>query len=173
VSRLELLRHLEMFENPNFGRSAVTDKQRGRISPADATAPSKSGRKQRHLQQVEEDELRGRSNHDRNREGQGGGRGRPRGVEFGGHERIEEERSNQQDSPKEENRGKSRSAGIHKTSERSNGELGGQKMPRGQSRGRVKRVHDSWSSRASSILAIAEEAEVSCSLKSREMFPLI
>jgi hypothetical protein len=37
-------------------------------------------------------------------------------------------------------------------------------MPRGQSRGRVKRVHDSWSSRASSILAIAEEAEVSCSL---------
>ncbi len=165
MSRLELLRHLEMFENPNFGRSAVTDKQRDRISPADETRPSKSGRKQRHLQQVEEDELGGRSNHDRHREGQGGGRGRPR-VEFGGHERIEEERSNHHGSPKEENRGQSRSAGIHKRemAEKSNGELGGQRMPRGQSRGRVKRVHDSWSSRASSILAIAEEAEVSCNL---------
>jgi hypothetical protein len=160
VSRLELLRHLEMFENPNFGRSAVTDKQRDRISPAaNETPPSKSGRKQRrHLQQVEEDELGGRSNHDRYREGQGGGRGRPRGVEFGGHERIEDEKSNHNGSPKEENRGQSRSAGIHK---RENGELGGQRV---QSRGRVKRVHDSWSSRASSILAIAEEAEVSCSL---------
>jgi hypothetical protein len=158
VSRLELLRHLEMFENPNFGRSAATDKHRDRISPANATPPSKSGRKQRHLQQVEEDELGGRSNHDRHREGQGGGRGRPRGVEFGGYERTEEEKSNHHSSPKEENRGQSRSAGIHK---RENGELGGQ---RGQSRGRVKRVHDSWSSRASSILAIAEEAEVSCSL---------
>jgi hypothetical protein len=164
VSRLELLRHLEMFENPNFGRSAATDKHRDRISPADATPPSKSGRKQRHLQQVEEDELGGRSNHDRQREGQNGGRGRPRGVEFGGHERIEEEKSNHHGSPKEENRGQSRSAGIHKTAEKSHGENGGQRMPRGQSRGRVKRVHDSWSSRASSILAIAEEAEVSCSV---------
>ncbi len=165
MSRLELLRHLEMFENPNFGRSAVTDKQRDRISPAaNATPPSKSGRKQRHLQQVEEDELGGRSNHDRHREGQGGGRGRPRGVEFGGHERIEEEKSNHNGSPKEENRGQSRSAGIHKMAEKSHGENGGLRMPRGQSRGRVKRVHDSWSSRASSILAIAEEAEVSGSL---------
>ncbi len=166
MSRLELLRHLEMFENPNFGRPVATDKQRDRISPANATPPSKSGRKQRHLQQVEEDELGGRSNHDRNREGQGGGRGRPRGVEFGGHERIEEERSNHIGSPKEENRGQSRYGGVHKRemAEKSNGELGGQRMPRGQSRGRVKRVHDSWSSRASSILAIAEEAEVSCSL---------
>jgi hypothetical protein len=164
VSRLELLRHLEMFENPNFGRAAATDKHRDRISPANATPPSKSGRKQQQpLQQVEEDELGGRTNHDRHREGQGGGRGRPRGVDFGGHERIEEEKSNHQGSPKEEHIGQSRSAGIHKTSEKSHGENGGLRMPRGQSRGRVKRVHDSWSSRASSILAIAEEAEVSCS----------
>jgi hypothetical protein len=38
---------------------------------------------------------------------------------------------------------------------------GGQEPRRRSGGGHVKRIHDSWSSRASSILAVVEEAEVS------------
>jgi hypothetical protein len=142
VSRLELLRHLEMFENPNFGHA--TD---NKLKKPPDDRPRTSGQvKQRFLPEGERGE--------RPSSGQ-----QIRGN--GMHKDPRDQRRN--------------SDGYHKVhaEERSSPEVvkghhgqategaRGQEPSRRRSGGRVKRIHDSWSSRASSILAVVEEAEVS------------
>ena len=85
MSRLELLRHLEMFENPNFGRSGVADKLRANHPPPEEGRSSSSRlRKQPHqAEEAEEAEEERRVRPASERRGQ---LRRPRG-ESAGHKK--------------------------------------------------------------------------------------
>ena len=171
MSRLELLRHLEMFENPNFGRSGVADKLRANHPPPEEGRSSSSRlRKQPHqaeeAEEAEEEEERRvrpaseRRGQLRRPRGESAGHKKPNGGHYSPREEMEAHGRSRRETGGHE----SAKEIVSRPGKTGGGEPEAPKRTRGGSGGgggRVKRVHDSWSSRASSILAVVAEAEVS------------